>query len=48
MGKKVLTFEDIEIEKVSFTAITPLFFLKDLDVEKVFVSNKIPFGVTKL
>ena len=48
MGEKVLTFEDIEIEKVSFTAITPLFFFKDLDVEKVLVSNKIPFGEKKL
>ena len=37
MGKEILTFGDIEIEK------TPI-FLGDVGIEKVLVSNKIYFG----
>ena len=37
MGKKILMFGNIEIEK------TPI-YLKDEDIEKVLVSNKIYFG----
>ena len=38
MGKEVLTFGDIEIEKK-----TPI-LLGDVDIKKVLVSNKISFG----
>ena len=40
MGKEILTFEDIEIEKNKF------FNLRDLKkyIEKVLVSNNISFG----
>ena len=40
MGTEILMFGDIEIEKCK----TPVFFLKDVDIEKVLVSNKISFG----
>ena len=43
MGKETLTFGDIEIEKKKkkFTAIKILFLKKDVDIEKVLLSNKI-------
>ena len=44
MGKEILPFEDIEIEKIFFTAIRLLFFLGDVDIEKLLVSNRISFG----
>ena len=46
MGKEILTFGDIEIQKNEF-AIRFLFFLKDVDIEKVLVSSKISFGEKK-
>ena len=42
--KENLTFSDIEIEKIKFTTIRLLFFKKDVDIEKVLVSNKISSG----
>ena len=42
--KENITFSDIEIEKINFTAIRLLFFKKDVDIEKVLVSNKISSG----
>ena len=48
MGKEVLTFGNIEIEKkIFFTVIRLLFFLVDVDAGKVLVSNKISFGKKK-
>ena len=42
--KEFFTFWDIEIEKNRFYRNkTPIFF-KDVDIEKVLVSNKISFG----
>ena len=43
MGKEVLTFGDIEIQKKNYCSKTSI-FLKDVDIEKVLVSNKIYFG----
>ena len=44
MGKEVLTFGNIEIEKNKFYRHkTPIFF-GNVDIEKVLVSNKISFG----
>ena len=37
-------FGDVEIEKNQFYHHESSFFLKDLDIEKVLVSNKISFG----
>ena len=44
MGKEILTFGDIEIEKNKFYSNKTPIFLKDVDIEKVLVSNKISFG----
>ena len=44
MGKKVLTYGDAEIERNNFYRNKTLKFLKDVNVEKVLVSNKISFG----
>ena len=45
MSKKILTFGDIEIEKNKFYRYNnSIFSKKDVDTEKVLVSNKISFG----
>ena len=44
MGKEILTFRNIEIEKNKFYRNKTPIFLKDVDIEKVLVSNKISFG----
>ena len=41
MGKIILAFSDIEIEKINFYRHKILFLKKDVDTEKVLVSNKI-------
>ena len=44
MGKEILMFGDIKIEKSkAYHHNTPI-FLKDVDIEKVLVSNKISFS----
>ena len=43
MGKEILTFDNIEIEKNKFYRQTPVFW-GNVDIEKVLVSNKISFG----
>ena len=43
MNKEILTFEYIEIEKKIFYCNKTIFW-KDVDAEKVLVSNKITFG----
>ena len=45
MGKNILTFWDIEIEKNKFYRNNIPVHLRDVDTEKVLVSNKISFGV---
>ena len=44
MGKETLTFGDIEIEKNKFDSYKSPCPLRDVDIEKVLVSNKISFG----
>ena len=44
MGKEILTFGDIEIEKNKFYHHKTPVPLRDVDIEKVLVSNKISFG----
>ena len=44
---KKLTFGDTKIESKSYCNKTPI-FLKDVDTDKVLVSNKIYFGEKKL
>ena len=44
MGTEILMFGDIEIEKNKFYCNKIPILLKDVDIEKVLVSNKISFG----
>ena len=44
MGKEILAFGNIEIEKSQIFRHKIPIFLEDLDTEKVLVSNKISFG----
>ena len=44
MGKEILTFGDIEIEKNKFYRNKSHVLLRDVDIEKVLVSNKISLG----
>ena len=41
MGKEILTFGDIEIEKNNFYSHKSPAFLTDIDIKKILVSNKI-------
>ena len=43
-GKEILTFGDIKIEKNKFYRYKTPLLSGDVDIEKVFVSNKISFG----
>ena len=43
VGKAILTFVNIEIEKIRFCHHNAPIFLVDVDIEKVLVSNKISF-----
>ena len=40
-------FRNIKSEKINFITIIGLIFLKDVDIEKVLVSNMISFGKKK-
>ena len=44
MGKVILTFRNIEIEKNKFCCRKGPIFLKNLDIEKVLVSKKVSSG----
>ena len=45
MGKEILTFGDIGIEKKKIYRHKSSIFLKGVDIEKVLVPNKISSGV---
>ena len=44
MGKETLAFGDIEFEKNKFYCHKIPIFLKNVDIEKVLISNKISSG----
>ena len=44
MSKEILTSGDIEIEKIKFYRNKTPIFLKDINIKKVLVSNKIFFS----
>ena len=48
MGKEILMFNDTEIEKNKFYRNKSPIFLKDVDIEKVLVSDKIFSSEKKL
>ena len=47
IGKEILTFGNIEIEKNKFYRHKTPVPLRDVDIQKVLVSNKISFGEKK-
>ena len=48
MGEEILTFGNIEIEKKIFYPYKSPELLRDIDIEKVLVPNKISFSEKKL
>ena len=44
MGKQILTFVKTEIEKNKFHRYRTPIFLRDVDIKKALVTNKISFG----
>ena len=44
MGKQILTFVKSEIEKNKFHRYGTPIFLRDVDIKKALVTNKISFG----
>ena len=46
MGKEILMLGNIEIDKNKFYGDKTFFYKKDVDAEKILVSNKIFFGET--
>ena len=44
MGKQILTFVKSEIEKTKFHRYRTPIFLRDVDIKKALVTNKISFG----
>ena len=44
MGKEILTFRDIDIDNTKFYHNKDPISLKDEDIEKVLVYNKLCFG----
>ena len=48
MGKDILNFGNADIEKNKFYRHKTPFFLTDIDIEDVLLSNKISFGEKKL
>ena len=44
MEKRVITFGDIEIQKQKFHQHKGPISIKNIDIDKVIVSNKVPFG----
>lgn len=43
MGKKIITFTDIEVENINFIDTKDL-SVDDVNINKLIVSNKVPFG----
>ena len=44
MDKKIIKFDEIEIEKYEFYQYKSLISINEIDVDKIAVSNKFPFG----
>ena len=44
MEKTVIKFGDIEIQKQKFHQHKGLISIKNIDIDKILVSNKVPFG----
>ena len=44
MDKKIIKFDDNEIEKYKFHQHKTLISINNIDINKIVVSNKVPFG----
>ena len=44
MGKKIIKFEDIEIEQYKFYKHNSPISINEIDIHEIVVSNKLPFG----
>ena len=44
MEKTIIKFGDIEIQKQKFHQHKGLISIKNIDIDKILVSNKVPFG----
>ena len=44
MEKTIIKFGDIEIQKQKFLQHKGLISIKNVDIDKIVVSNKVPFG----
>ena len=44
MDKKTIKFDDIEIEGYGFHQHKSLISINDIDINKIVLSNKLPFG----
>ena len=44
MGKEILAFGNIEVKKNKFYHHKTSIFLKDVEIKKILVPNKISFG----
>ena len=44
MGKNIIKFDDTEIEEFEFHQYKNPILINDIDINKILVSNKLPFG----
>ena len=44
MGKKIINFDDTEIEEFEFHEYKSPILINDLNIDKIVVSDKLPFG----
>ena len=44
MNKKLIKFDDTEIEKYKFLQYKRPILINNIDINKIVVSNKVPFG----
>ena len=44
MNKKIIEFDDTEIEKYKFHQYKSPILIEDIDINKLVVSNKVSFG----
>ena len=44
MGKKIIKFNDTEIKKYKFHQHTSPILINNIDINKIVVSNKVPFN----
>ena len=48
MGKEIITFDDVDVEKYKFYHYNSSIFLEDVDIENLLASGKIASSEKKL